>query len=628
MNKYIRTVLLVIIDIIIVNLALYVALWLRFDGRAMADAYIANALELVPVATVIYIVSFYLFRLYNRLWQYASIGELLSIVMATAVGSMAAVSFAYFRMAGGTFPLPRTVFVLWSLLIVALIGFSRLSWRIFRDNRLPNLYSNGGRVVLIAGAGDAGVMVAREYHNYNIDNGSGNGHEVRLIGFVDDDPGKQGTRLLGLPVLGTREDIPRLVKEYDVAEIVIAMPSVKGRIVREIVGICRGTSAKLRILPGIYDILEGRIKVDLIRRVQVEDILGREPAEIDLDSIAGYLLGKVILVTGAGGSIGSELCRQVTAFEPEKLILLDHEENNVYEIHRELNSFIDDSRLVQAVVDVQDETAVDQIFRRYRPEVVFHAAAHKHVPLMEFNPAEAIKNNVLGTRILARAADKYGSGAFIFISTDKAVNPTSIMGASKRVAEMVVQEMAWQSKTRFAAVRFGNVLGSKGSVVPLFQRQIAAGGPVTVTHPEMTRYFMTIPEAVQLVIQAGALARGGEIFLLDMGEPVRILDLARNMIYLSGFVPGEDIEIIYSGIRPGEKLYEELLTISEGVNATVHERIFIARPEQFDAVKLEQVLQLVSQPGWHADMAGVEDILRQILPDFRTQKGKSLVQVG
>ncbi len=344
--------------------------------------------------------------------------------------------------------------------------------------------------------------------------------------------------------------------------------------------------------------------------------------------MAGHLAGEVVLVTGAGGSIGSELCRQVASFGPSRLILLGHGENSIYEIHQELAATCPDLTLTQAVIDVKDETAVEQLFRTYKPAVVFHAAAHKHVPLMEMNPPEAIKNNVLGTRVVARAADRYESKAFILISTDKAVNPTSIMGASKRVAEMVVQEIDRRSKTRFAAVRFGNVLGSRGSVVPLFQRQIAAGGPVTVTHPEMTRYFMTIPEAVQLVIQAGALVRGGEIFVLDMGEPVKIVDLARSMIILSGYEPGKDIEIVFTGIRPGEKLYEEILTAGEGVNATSHERIFIARPEEFDAAGLERFLWLVSQPGWRADMTGVEELLRLVLPGFRVEKGQELVRVG
>ncbi|WXJ81344.1 UDP-N-acetyl-alpha-D-glucosamine C6 dehydratase [Moorella humiferrea] len=622
MNRMVRNLVLMAVDAVAVNLALFLALWLRFDG-VIKPAYINDALRIAPFATCIYIASFYFFRLYNRLWQYASINELLAIVTATLVGSMASVSLAYFRMVAGTFPMPRSIFVLWTILIIALVGLSRLSWRLFREYRFP-VARNGGRAVLIVGAGDAGAMVAREYRSRS----NGYGSEAHLVGFVDDDPNKQGRTLFGLPVLGTREDIPRLVEELSVQEIVIAMPSVRGRVIREIVEICHGTGAALRILPGIYDLLDGTVKVDPIREVRIEDILGREPVQVDLAAMAGYLAGETVLVTGAGGSIGSELCRQVAGFGPRLLILLGHGENSIYEIHQELSRSFPDIELVQAIVDVKDEAAVDQLFRQYKPAVVFHAAAHKHVPLMEMNPAEAIKNNVLGTRVVARAADKHRSKVFVLISTDKAVNPTSIMGASKRVAEMVVQEMARRSKTRFAAVRFGNVLGSRGSVVPLFQRQIAAGGPVTVTHPEMTRYFMTIPEAVQLVIQAGALVRGGEIFVLDMGEPVKIVDLARSMIILSGYEPGRDIEIVFTGVRPGEKLHEEILTAGEGINATSHERIFIARPEEFDAARLEHFLALVSQPGWRADMDGVEELLRLVLPDFRVEKGQELVQVG
>ncbi|WP_434074031.1 polysaccharide biosynthesis protein [Moorella naiadis (nom. illeg.)] len=613
------------IDAVAVNLALFLALWLRFDG-VIKPAYINDALRIAPFATCIYIASFYFFRLYNRLWQYASINELVAIVTATLAGSMASVSLAYFRMVGGTFPLPRSIFVLWTILIIALVGLSRLSWRLFREYRFP-VARNCGRAVLIVGAGDAGAMVAREYRNHS-SNGNDNGSGAKPVGFVDDDPAKQGRSLLGLPVLGKREDIPRLVEELNVGEIVIAMPSVRGKVIREIVEICHGTGAALRIVPGMYDLLDGTVKVDPIREVRIEDILGREPVQVDLAAMAGYLAGEVVLVTGAGGSIGSELCRQVASFGPARLILLGHGENSIYEIHQELSRTCPDLSLTQAVIDVKDEAAIDQLFRIYKPAVVFHAAAHKHVPLMEMNPPEAIKNNVLGTRVVARAADRYGSQAFILISTDKAVNPTSIMGASKRVAEMVVQEIARRSKTRFAAVRFGNVLGSRGSVVPLFQRQIAAGGPVTVTHPEMTRYFMTIPEAVQLVIQAGALSRGGEIFVLDMGEPVKIVDLARSMIILSGYEPGRDIEIAFTGIRPGEKLYEEILTAGEGVNATSHERIFIARPEEIDAARLERFLWLVSQPGWRADVKGVAEALRLVLPDFRVEKGQVMVQVG
>lgn len=622
MKKTIRTLLLIVIDVFIINLALFLALWLRFENifSPRYIRYLQEAFRLAPLATCIYITCFYFFRLYHRLWRYASIGELFSIIAATAIGSMATVSWAYFRMAPGHFPLPRSVFILWGLLIVALVGASRLFWRLWRDYPFFGLVK-GGQAVLIVGAGDAGAMVARELRNRN-------GSDIRPIGFVDDDPLKQGKQLYGLPVLGTREDIPRLVEQFGVEEIIIAMPSVRGRVIREIVEICHGTGARLRILPGMYDLIEGKVKVDPIREVRIEDILGREPVQVDLEAIAGYLSGEVVLITGAGGSIGSELCRQVASFQPKLLILLGRGENSIYEIYQELNSGFPEVRLVQVIADARDEAAVEHAFRKYRPAVVFHAAAHKHVPLMEINPAEAVKNNVMGTWMVAQAADRFKSKIFVLISTDKAVNPTSVMGASKRVAEMIVQYMAKKSHTRFAAVRFGNVLGSRGSVVPLFQRQIAAGGPVTVTHPEMTRYFMTIPEAVQLVIQAGALARGGEIFVLDMGDPVKIVDLARNMIILSGYEPGEDIEIVFTGVRPGEKLHEELFTAEEKINTTSHERILIAHPEEIDEVSLEKFLRLVSRPDWKPEVEEVEEALRIVLPGFRAKEGYRKVQVG
>ncbi len=621
LRRTVRILLLIAVDGLLINLALFLALWLRFESifSPRYISYLDDALKLAPLATCIYITSFYLFRLYHRLWRYASIGELLSIVGATAVGTMAVVSWAYFSMVPGHFPLPRSIFVLWGLLIIALVGASRLFWRLVREHPFPGL--RGGQAALIVGAGDAGAMVARELRNRN-------GGDIRPIGFVDDDPLKQGRQLYGLPVLGTREDIPRLVEQFGVEEIIIAMPSVRGRVIREIVEICHGTGARLRILPGMYDLIEGKVKVDPIREVRLEDILGREPVRVDLEAIAGYLSGQVVLVTGAGGSIGSELCRQVARFKPELLVLLGRGENSIYEIHQELGQNFPEVKLAQVIADVGDETAIDHAFRKYRPAVVFHAAAHKHVPLMELNPAEAIKNNVLGTWIVARAADRYKSKIFVLISTDKAVNPISIMGASKRVAEMVVQYMARKSGTRFAAVRFGNVLGSRGSVVPLFQRQIAAGGPVTVTHPEMTRYFMTIPEAVELVIQAGALSRGGKIFVLDMGDPVKIVDLARNMIILSGYEPGEDIEVVFTGIRPGEKLYEELFTAEEKITTTSHERILMANPEEIDEVRLEKFLRLVSKPDWKPESGEVEEALRVVLPGFRAEEGYRKVQIG
>jgi FlaA1/EpsC-like NDP-sugar epimerase len=424
--------------------------------------------------------------------------------------------------------------------------------------------------------------------------------------------------MFGLPVLGRREDIPRLVQKYDVDEIIIAIPSASREVIGEIVDICQTTPASLKILPGIYELINGRVSVSQVREVRVEDILGREPVEVDLDSIAGYLTGKAILVTGAGGSIGSELCRQAARFKPRRLILLGHGENSIYEAYQDLSLEFCSLEIIPLICDVKDSAAMNAAFQKYRPEVVFHAAAHKHVPLMEHCPAEAVKNNVLGTFNAARAAHDFSAESFILISTDKAVHPAGIMGATKRIAEMVVQQMARTSKTCFASVRFGNVLDSRGSVVPLFKKQIASGGPVTVTHPEMVRYFMTIPEAVQLVIQAGALARGGEIFILDMGEPVKIISLARRMIRLAGYRPGKDIPIVFTGIRPGEKLYEELLTSAEETEATLHQSIFMARPDNnFSELKLKRFLNSITDAGWNPTREEVIALIRSVLPDFK-----------
>jgi len=611
-----RVFALLFIDSTLVNLSILMALWLRFEGSIPGENMYYFKF-LTPFFTIIWLGCFWFFGLYRRLWQYASLGELLSIIYAVSMGMLINIAITYFGIKDNTLPLPRSVFVLSWMAMILFVGGSRLSWRLFRDNHLNNGRVRAGKPVLIVGAGDAGAAVARELHNHNTD------HSVP-VGFVDDDRSKLGLEMFGLRVLGGREDIPHLVDKYGIQEIIIAIPSAPGRIVREIVEICQKTHAELKILPGIYELINGKVAISQIREVRVEDVLGREPVEVDLEAMANYLTGRTVLITGAGGSIGSELCRQVAQFQPKMLILLGHGENSIYEIHKELSQTYSDLDIRPVIVDVKDKVAIHMIFKFYKPKVVFHAAAHKHVPLMEYNPVEAVKNNVWGTYSVATAASKYGTEVFITISTDKAVNPTSIMGATKKIAEMVVQMVGKGSKTKFAAVRFGNVLGSRGSVIPLFKEQIARGGPVTVTHPDMIRYFMTIPEAVQLVIQAGAFAKGGEVFVLDMSEPVKILDLAKSMIRLSGFEPEEDIEIVFTGIRPGEKLYEELLTSSEGVSVTKHNRIYIAEVDKPDNDKLSKFLKTIQEPYWAPDENEVVRLLQQIIPNFRCYSNKQV----
>lgn len=603
--------LLVLIDAVLVSAALYIALYLRFDGMIPVKYMLAYR-QLVPFFTIVLLLSFYLFGLYNRLWQYASVGELVSITASITTATIVNFLILFNSARDGSFLLPRSVPALHWMATILLIGFSRFSWRFLRGVLFKNRKPGEEKYVLIVGAGDAGATLVRELKQRRYrDN-------LVPVGFVDDNPTKQRMGMFGLPVLGRREDIPRLVQKYDVDEIIIAIPSASREVIGEIVDICQTTPASLKILPGIYELINGRVSVSQVREVRVEDILGREPVEVDLDSIAGYLAGKAVLVTGAGGSIGSELCRQAARFKPRELILLGHGENSIYEAYQELSLEFRGLEIIPLICDVKDRAAMNAVFQKYRPELVFHAAAHKHVPLMEHCPAEAVKNNVLGTFNAARAAHDFSAESFILISTDKAVHPAGIMGATKRIAEMVVQQMARTSKTCFASVRFGNVLDSRGSVVPLFKKQIASGGPVTVTHPEMVRYFMTIPEAVQLVIQAGALARGGEIFILDMGEPVKIISLARRMIRLAGYRPGKDIPIVFTGIRPGEKLYEELLTRAEETEATLHQSIFMARPDNnFSELKLKRFLNSITDAGWNPTREEVIALIRSVLPDFK-----------
>ncbi|WP_148867471.1 polysaccharide biosynthesis protein [Thermosediminibacter litoriperuensis] len=557
--------LLFLIDILIINIACLFSFYIRFDGEIPA-LYTIRFLQSRPALTVINIITFMIFNLYNRIWRFASIGELLSIISATTVGTMAVLLYTF--MMNITFP--RSVYIIYWLLLTGFIGVFRLALRVLRDFAGSIRNKNGKKRVLIIGAGHAGSLVIREFkQNPDL--------EMVPVGVIDDDRSKHGLSIYGVRILGGREKIPDVVDAKKVDEIIIAMPSVDRREVKKIADICSATKCKVKIVPGIYELLNGKVDVKKIRDIKIEDLLGREPVRINMEAAAKYLKDKVVMVTGAGGSIGSELVRQVSRFEPRLLLLFDISENNIFDLEHQLKTYFPKQMYIPIIGSIRDSSKVEAVMEKYRPNVVFHAAAHKHVPLMEQNPVEAIKNNVFGTLNVAEAAQKYKVERFILISTDKAVNPQNVMGASKRVAEIIIQMMAKSGDTRFAAVRFGNVLGSAGSVIPLFKKQIEAGGPVTVTHPEVTRYFMTIPEAVQLVIQAGAMAEGGEIFVLDMGEPVKILDLATEMIKLSGFEPGKDIKIEFIGLRSGEKLHEELFYDKEDITRTEFEKIYLAK---------------------------------------------------
>ncbi|MFC5711452.1 polysaccharide biosynthesis protein [Thalassorhabdus alkalitolerans] len=545
------------IDTLIVLTAVFIGGYLLYSPE-----YIWSAILFASSATLVisHHILAHFFKLYKRVWAYASVNELVAIFQAVSLTILITgiMQFAFFQ----TLHI-RTLIVTWMLHIL-LIGGSRFAWRIYRDGYLKD--NKEKTRTLIIGAGGAGTLVCRNIQQYK-------DTEMHPVAFIDDDISKQNLEVLGLPVAGGVDDISRVVKEYEVEQIVIAIPSLKKKELQRIYEECQKTQVKTQILPSVEGLLTGKVSIKQFRDVQVEDLLGREPVELETDKIGKKLNGKTILVTGAGGSIGSEICRQVYKFEPATLILLGHGENSIYSIEMELNQLSGVTDIVTEIADVQDRERMFAVMEKHRPDVVYHAAAHKHVPLMERNPHEAVKNNVIGTKNTAEASDAAGVTSFVMVSTDKAVNPTSVMGATKRIAEMVIQHLDMVSKTKFVAVRFGNVLGSRGSVIPLFTKQIKSGGPVTVTHPEMERYFMTIPEASRLVLQAGALADGGELFVLDMGEPVKIVDLAKNLIRLSGFSESE-IEIKYSGMRPGEKLFEELLGKDEVHQEQIYPMIY------------------------------------------------------
>lgn len=573
-----RKVLLIMMDIAIVAISIYTSYYMRFEGSIPTD-FSSQMWIYVTLSVCLGTACMVLFKLYNRVWQYASVGELISIFKAVTVACIAS-SFLTWGISGQRVPLSIVLRTYETILI--LMGGSRFIWRIFRDTYYKK-QEHQGRAMII-GAGDCGTLVAKELkHNAS--------SLLYPVVFIDDDRSKIKQQIYGIPVIGGRESIGYAVEKYNISTIILALPSAPQKEVSAIIEICKQTDAQLKIVPRLDKVIHGKVTINEIRDVGVEDLLQRDPVMVDLQGIADYVARKVVLITGAGGSIGSELCRQIAPYQPQKLLLLGHGENSIYHIENELRRTFPKIAIESIIADVQDQARINQVFAEHHPKVIFHAAAHKHVPLMENNPSEAIKNNVLGTRNVADAANRYGAERFVLISTDKAVNPTSIMGATKRIAEMYIQSLGGNSRTKFAAVRFGNVLGSRGSVIPYFKEQIARGGPVTVTHPDMIRYFMTIPEAAQLVIQAGAYAQGGEVFILDMGKPVKILDLARDLIRLSGLRLDTDIKIEYTGIRPGEKLYEELLTDEEGLTSTQHNRIFIGKPSSLSKAEMEMEIR-------------------------------------
>ncbi|MFA1822239.1 polysaccharide biosynthesis protein [Virgibacillus oceani] len=572
-----RLTLLILLDSIIVSTAIFIASWIVFP------VYSDSRIEVLIISAIALLLFHHLFafiyKLYNKVWAYASIGELLTIVQAVTFSIVAAGLVQFLVNDFGIYR--RALVVTWMLHII-FIGGSRFMWRIFRDRYITA--AGKQKRTLIVGAGSAGAMIVRQLKN------DGQQFELRPVAFVDDDITKQKMQIYDLPVAGRVKDIPAIVEEMRIKHIVIAIPSLHNGALENIINACNKTNAQVQMIPKIEDLMTGKVSVSHLKNVEVEDLLGREPVKLDINAISGYVTDRTVMVTGAGGSIGSEICRQLMHFTPGKIVLVGHGEFSIYSIDMELKQkFADtDTEILPVIGDVQDRQRMFEIVEEHQPAIVYHAAAHKHVPLMEYNPHEAVKNNVIGTKNVAEAADTFGIGKFVLVSTDKAVNPTNVMGATKRVAEMVVQTIAKRSRTKFVAVRFGNVLGSRGSVIPLFKKQIENGGPVTVTDPEMTRYFMTIPEASRLVIQAGTLAKGGEIFVLDMGEPVKIVDLARNLIKLSGYSEDE-IPIAFSGIRPGEKMYEELLGEDEVHPGAVYEKIYVGRTVEVDEGMLENL---------------------------------------
>ena len=605
-----KVFMIMIMDVLATIVAFFLGVWFRYDfnfGQIPVYHTEGFSSAILPWCAITVIV-FLCFRLYNSIWAFVSTSEVFRIVGAYIV--LAVLGVGIFHFDGVV--IPRSSMLVGYFFSFVFTVFIRFSYRLIRTAQMKlnhMTHASGLKNVMIIGAGDAGRALANEFVNseYLRDN---------VVCVIDDNPVKHGKRLCGVPIVGGREDIPEMVKQYKVDKIVFAIPSAPAVVRKAILDICAATGCEVQLLPGIYQMVNGEVSVSKLRNVDPQDLLGRDPIRVNLDEIMGYISGKVILVSGGGGSIGSELCRQIARANPKQLIIFDIYENNAYDIQMELMRTHPELNLKVLIGSVRNTARVNDIMQIYRPDMVFHAAAHKHVPLMEDSPNEAIKNNVFGTYKMAKAAAEYGVKRFLLISTDKAVNPTNIMGASKRLCEMVVQMMNRRSDTEFVAVRFGNVLGSNGSVIPLFKKQIEAGGPVTVTHPDIIRYFMTIPEAVSLVLQAGFYAKGGEIFILDMGEPVKIDTMARNMIRLSGYEPDVDIKVEYTGLRPGEKLYEELLMMEEGLQDTANKMIHIGKPiEMDDELFLSQLARLEQACKEETDC--MKDIVAEIVPTYK-----------
>lgn len=605
-----RRTCLIVYDIISVILASYVALLMRygFEMSEIPDHFVDPINRFLPLNIIITLIILYLFRMYNSLWAFAGETELQNLVMASVLSSiLQAVGIQFFRTPGQQ-AVPGSYYFLYMFLLISCIFASRFSYRFFRSLKHKKQNKKNSISVMVIGAGEAANIIIKEIVNSNFST-----MVIRCI--IDDDSGKWGRFIQGIKVVGGRDRIIECADIFGIDEIIVAMPSISRAELSEILDICKETNCKLRSLPGMYQLVNGEVSVSKLRDVEVEDLLGRDPIEVDMDSILGYVKGKRVLVTGGGGSIGSELCRQIASHQPSMLLILDIYENSVYDVQQELQTRYPELELVVLIASVRNTNRMNWIFEHYQPEIVYHAAAHKHVPLMETSPNEAIKNNVFGTWKTAYAAAMNGTKRFVMISTDKAVNPTNIMGASKRICEMIIQTFNKHYDTEFVAVRFGNVLGSNGSVIPLFKKQIMAGGPVTVTHPDIIRYFMTIPEAVSLVLQAGAYCKGGEIFVLDMGKPVKILDLAKNLIRLSGYRVDEDIKIEFTGLRPGEKLYEELLMAEEGMKETANKLIHIGKPIEIDEMRFFAQLKELKEASKN-ESCDIRPLVKEIVPTY------------